>query len=129
MYGSISLLCLAAAFHLGALSARSTYVDHTATGVIAFGRFASPNRVLDDDGIVWFADENPATGWVVDSSIPPLPVPVSEVKFWAWDTFVTYGNEVWRVGGGEWRSAGFWPGGASPVESRSWGRIKADFAE
>ena len=127
MYGSVSILCLSLAFHLGALSARSTYVDHMSTGIIALSREPAPNRVLGEDGVVWSADEDPAWGWQVDTSIPPLPVPVSQVKFWAVDTFVTFSNEVWRVGGGAWQSAGYWPGGTSPAESTSWGEIKARF--
>lgn len=113
---------------VGTTTASSCYVDHSASGAIAFMRIPGNHpRALDEDGVVWEVEEG--YGWRPDYSVPPLPVPVSEVKFWQWDALITWDNHIWRVSGVEWVDGGAWPGGASPVEATSWGKLKAEFSE
>ncbi|MBN2564158.1 MAG: hypothetical protein JXB46_00445 [Candidatus Eisenbacteria bacterium] len=130
LYGAIGLLCVAAAFHLGAETAGTCYVDHTCRGIMAHCLCRTGGiRALDEDGLLW---EVSASGvWEPDGSIPALPVPVCEIKFIATSgqecSFVTDSNEVWFCDGhGDWVSCGVWPGD-SAVERRSWGGIKAGF--
>ena len=126
LYGSLAILALALAFHLGAESAKSGYVDHSSVGVVAVSPDGNP-YVLDENGVVWLIDV--PSGWRDDISAPSLPVPVSQVKFWTPNMFITYDNHAWRTADDEWVDMGAWPGGAVATEKRSWGRIKADFKE
>ena len=124
----LTLAACVASYMLGSHRADSSIVDHMSSGIVAFGWFGTgPNRALDEDGVTWIADEDPVWGWQVDTAIPSLPVPVSEIKFWAWDTFVTFDNHVWRVSSGAWVDAGAWHGGTSATEHVSWGEIKARY--
>jgi hypothetical protein len=126
MYASIAILCLAVAFHLGAVSARSTYVDHMASGIISHYHYNGGGHfwVLDEDGIVWYID--PDTGWYQS---PALPVPVSQVKFWTRYSLVTFDHQTWFYRNDAWEHVGSWPGSQTPVQESSWGAIKARFRE
>lgn len=78
---------------------------------------------------MWCVSENGV--WETETDVPPLPVPVVEVKFIATSdrecSFVTCSNEVWFCDGhGDWVSCGVWPG-ETPVARESWGRIKARY--
>ena len=127
-YGCFGVLCLAIAFHLGALSTGASFVDHSSTGIVAASKFYG-NRVevLDEDGVVWWVYD---TGTWTNQSYEQLPVPVSHVKFWCMGTssatLVTVDDHVWFNLGDTWTDCGAWPGGSS-VQPRSWGSIKAEF--
>lgn len=127
LLGCLSVLALALAFHLGSATGRSEYVDPTAVGIVSMwaGNSNTP-MVLDDGGTVW---QYYATGhyWIVSSSVPPIPVSVSEVKFWNPWLLVTHDNHVWRNSWPGWQDLGVWPGGATPVQEESWGKIKSEF--
>lgn len=128
MYGSVAILALALAFHLGATTANSTYVDPADMGVIAvWGNPGTNPRVLDENGVLWVVDEN--FGWLLSSEVPPPPMPVNQITFWDPGTIVTVDDHVWRRpgGSGDWVDCGAWPGSGSPVEQTSWGRIKASY--
>lgn len=93
----VALLACAVSYVVGSQVAISSIVDQSTSGIVAFGCFqqcGGPNRVLDENGVTWSADEDPAWGWQMDTSMPQLPFPVSEVKFWAYDTPATYDNHV-----------------------------------
>ena len=123
-YGSVAVLCLSLSFHLGAMSTRASYVDHSAIGIIAMSSNSYDDFAMDENGQVWRLT-GPG-GWE-PITVDPIPVPVSEVKLWDVDTIITYDNVAWCViAGGHWQNIGPWPQ-ASPVESRSWGTIKSEF--
>ena len=123
-YGSAAVLCLALAFHMGAASTGASYVDHSASGIVALSSNDYDDFALDENGQVWRLS-GPG-GWV-PTPTDPIPVPLSEVKLWDVDTIVTFDNVAWCVvAGGHWQSIGPWPQ-ASPVEARSWGAIKSEF--
>ena len=123
-YGSAAVLCLALAFHLGAASIGASYVDHSASGIVALSSNDYDDFALDENGQVWKLS-GPG-GWV-PTTIDPIPVLLSEVKLWDVDTIITYDNVAWCViAGGHWQNTGPWPQ-ASPAELKSWGTIKSDF--
>jgi len=126
LYGSLGVLALALAFHLGAESVKSGYVDNSTTGAVAIAPGANP-YILDENGVVWLIDV--PSGWRDDIASPPLPVPASEVKLWTTNMFVTHDNHAWRWSEGDWLDMGPWPGSPTATENTSWGRIKADFRE
>ena len=101
-------------------------VDHDANGLIAMAINTSGTLcVLDENGDVWKVTNH--ARWI-PSSLDPIPVPVSEIKFWHVNTIITFDNTAWvTVAGGSWEYIGAWPGGASPVQDQSWGAIKAGY--
>lgn len=127
-WGSFAVLCLAAAFHLGAVTAGSSYVDHSATGVIALSiPRAGEAEVLDEHGKIWQVSPS---GWVENPPVYDLPVPVGDVKFWAATSthdyaVVTFDNHLWYFDTA-WTDAGPWPG-ATAVHARTWGAIRAEY--
>ena len=130
--GSVGLLCLAIAFHLGASTANTCYVDHTCRGAVAHthGR-NSGVKILDEDGVVWSVSEN--QGWQADTDVPPFPCAPVEIKFFEVSgqgcSVVTFCNQVWIWDGhGGWEDCGVWPGDTA-VEASSWGRIKAGYMD
>jgi hypothetical protein len=126
----LAAMCVTAvlSYLAGSTTAESSIVSFAGVGIIAFERMDNgPPRVLDEDGVVWIADED--YGWSVDASIPPLPVAPGDVKYWAYDTLSTYSGHVWRVGGGEWRDAGLWPGEACATQRTTWGKLKSSFRD
>jgi hypothetical protein len=129
MFGSIAVLCLALAFHLGAEYSRSCYVDHVSGGIIAVWEGAGyTTRVLDDNGDTWGV--HMSGYWEPESDLPPLPVPVQDLKFWSGTCIVTQDNGVWRAEGTPmtWTYCGHWPGG-SATSRTSWGKIKAGYRD
>jgi hypothetical protein len=125
LMGSLAILALAAAFHLGATTGRSGYVDHASTGAIAMYSGSADPMVLDEHGGVWRIDM--PSGWQLQATLPPLPVPVSEIKLWSRNAFITFDDHAWGVADGEWVDLGAWPGASSTTEDSSWGKIKAEY--
>ena len=123
--GAIVLLAVAGAYHLGADTASSDYIDHYSTGVVAATSTTGDPLALDENGIVWKVDLS--RNWV-ESSVNPLPVPVSQLKFWDETIVVTTDNTLWRYLHG-WQDCGQWPGGASATEQATWSAIKARYKE
>ena len=127
MYVCIGVMALAVTFHIGAEYGKAGYVDHSTTGVIGFqGDDPISPVVLMDSGELyqWRGDE-----WVL--YYHQLPVPASHVKFWDVShgsyelSFVTSDNEVWGAG----VNLGVPPAGPTPIESSTWGKIKAKWGE
>ncbi len=54
-----------------------------------------------------------------------LPVPISDVKFAEGSNIVTFSDECYQLSDGQWIAYGAFPGGPTPVEQTTWGRIKA----
>ena len=111
---------------VGSTTADCSIVDHGATGAVAFCPNLQGHPVaLDQDGVIWQVDED--YGWVVWEQISPVPVPVSEIKFFGGNAFITFDHHIWRAssGSGTWEDGGVWPGGASAATPTSWGGIKA----
>ena len=77
---------------------------------------------------MWICGE---PGWSLDPGFLP-PVPVSEIKFWEHRWLVTHNNEVWwhdeYHDPVQWVNVGV-PGGPTPAEPTTWGKIKAEFQE
>jgi hypothetical protein len=120
----LGMLALVAAFHLGARCGSASIVDHSTTGIIAFDGYS----LMDNGDVwVWVSDD---TGWNNASYLNP-PVPISEIKFWRHDRFITFANEIWKYDEPMypgWHNYGP-PGGATLTQSTTWGQIKAGFGE
>jgi len=129
LVGCVAVLALALAVDLGADMARSSCVDPSATGIIAlWAEYPDYPYMLDQNGVVWRAGLS-IGGWAPDWSVPPLPVPVSEVKCWSVWALVTTENRVWRINPANdtWVDLGVWPGSPAPAVGSSWGTIKAAY--
>jgi hypothetical protein len=123
MYVCLGILALVGAFHLGArYGGAQSYVDHSSGGIVAF----HPSSVLLESGEVWDCS-GILSGWTRQADRDP-PVPVSEIKFWERDTFVTMSNEMWHREGTEWVNYGS-PPGVVANQSTTWGEIKAKLGE
>ena len=96
MYVCLGVLMLAAAFHLGAQYGQAGYVDQSTQGIVATSDHIASEGfyVLLEDGQVWQYYASTTREWG-PSIAYNLPVPVSEVKFWAvpW-LFYTVDNEA-----------------------------------
>jgi hypothetical protein len=123
MFVCVGILALTVAFLLGAQFGRAEYVDHSTSGIVA----EISGRVLLDNGEVWNYDDSQFRWFLVRT----LPVPISTIKFWSLERFVTDANEVWRLNPGEpetWFNEGSPPGGGpTPTQPSTWGSIKAQF--
>lgn len=125
LHGSLSLLALALAFHLGAATSESGYVDHMSTGIVSLDpHYSQTAKLLDENGIVWSVDLPGVWTQVAQSAVP---VQVSDIKFWAMHVVVTLDDQVWIEQGGEWHYAGQWPNGSSAAQKTSWGSLKAQY--
>ena len=98
------------------------------TGLI----FADGSHFMDEQGQVWWLTEaNHEAQWAFAGTWPaPVPVPVSEIKFWsaAGKYVVAIDNTgyLWDDYYGRWNMV-VWPGGQPvPTEGSSWGSIKSN---
>jgi hypothetical protein len=113
MHVSVTVLCLALAYHLGARSVG-------ATG-------ASPRYLLflpevEVNGKVFELDYS---GWVeTTAELPPVPVSSLAAFSSANGRAITDKGEGWVRVSGVWESRGFVPGGPTPVKQESWGELK-----
>jgi len=130
LLASAALMMLAIAFHLGSSTAMTCYVDHSALGIVALWHTQDyACHVLDEDGVTW---EVLSSGiWNERQAYYPLPVPVSQIKYWGKTVLVTLDNEVWMKPDAEptWVNCGSWPGSPSAVSHTSWSAIKAKYRE
>ena len=126
-YVSLGILCLVAAFALGASTSNESLL-------IGVGPAAAGIVLESDVGIVsqwaeWMLDSNGDTWnvmhgcWTPEASTP-LPVPIAELKFWHPTVLITKANVLWLEAGGTWNDCGAWPGGPISTGSQSWGQIK-----
>ncbi len=106
MYASIAITCLVAAFHLGSMTAESSYVDFSAQGLIGHHQGNGQFWVLDEDGICWHYDWT--VGWTQSYA---LPVPVSDIKFFTRQSIITFSNEAWIWRSDHWENVESYPGG------------------
>ena len=128
-YGSLGVLALMVAFHLGSVTASTSMVDHMSGGIVA-ASFASTSDLLllDENGTAWQVCQD--IGWLENpSGSTPLPVPLAELKLWSRHGLVTFDDQVWlfNLSTHEWIDMGQWPGSSSATEYRSWGSIKAEY--
>jgi hypothetical protein len=130
-YLSLGILCLVAAYQLGAERARADW-DLQSPGQIV-GANGPGESVYTADGTAWFVDPN-GGGWIRASDYQPLwdldlPVPAEDVKFLSASVLITKTDEAWWFGWGpdEWQYVGPFPGAPVPVEKGSWGSIKGRF--
>lgn len=124
MYLSITILCLSVSaligFHLGVQKAEA---DFTPSGWVigSHGLLA-----LTSDGLCWQIFDD------VWGRVPQydLPIPTSDVKFWAATTIITTSDEGWHWQSGEWSNIGT-PGGTSGVDATptTWGQLKNKYQE
>jgi hypothetical protein len=121
MYVCFGILALAAAFHLGARYGGASYVDQSASGIIAL----EADKMLLDNGEVWEFHYSPFPQWTDRSEYTP-PVPLSDIKFWSATFLVTAANEVWYRHDGSWHNGGS-PPGLVATQPTTWGEIKAEF--
>jgi hypothetical protein len=126
-YLSLSLLCLVAAYQLGADRAMAEW-DNGAPGQLLGGAFADggPWVAFTAEGEAWSV--TPAVGWTRYQDLD-LPVSATEVKFLDsnGDIFVliTTDDVAWEyVTGMGWFELGAFPGGPVPLKTDSWGKAK-----
>jgi hypothetical protein len=124
-YVSFGILCLVAAYQLGAEQARADW-DSTTSGVVVGG-----------GGEVWYARDGVA--WQLSSDDTwrrwpeaDLPVPFSGVTFFDQEyngdpVRVTAGDEVWFWQAGAWQLADPFPGGPVSLDGASWGKVKVGY--
>jgi hypothetical protein len=132
LYLSLSLLCLVAAYQLGADRARAEW-DGNAPGQILGGAFAAggPWIAFTSDGEAWSV--TPAVGWTRYQDLD-LPVSASEVKFLDSNgevfVLITADDVAWEyVMGVGWFELGPFPGGPVPLKAESWGKVKDRYRE
>jgi len=128
LYLTIGLLIGIVIMQLGITSktvvvpvAQAGYVDHNTNGVVCglVGYF------LDENGMYWRLQSG---GWVSYDGYFPLPVPVSQIKIWDVERFITTDNRGYEWEPGGWVDCGVWPGGQPvPTEKQSWGSIKGNY--
>jgi hypothetical protein len=122
-YTSLGILCLVAAYQLGAERARADW-DPAATGAVAGG-----------DHLYWFSAAGEA--WSVSSggwqreTARDLPIPASQVQFLFMDaaeaSLVTTDDVGWYWTAGSWASIGPFPGGPVSLDGASWGSVKGGY--
>jgi len=125
---SVGVLCLTLAFAVGRMTAEgptpvaASIIDPSACGIVGWDY---DGHMIDENGTAWGANQY---GWfTVEYQTPP--VPVSQIKFWAHNIFLTVDNEYWHYfdHGTGWISYGVWPGGPSPAEKTTWSKLKSEF--
>jgi hypothetical protein len=124
MFVCVGILALTIAFLLGAQFGQAEYVDPAATGIVAVTQYGSglvSNSFLLDNGEIWRWWD----GWV-RTNIAPLPVPLSDIKFFGNTWIVTQANEVWVGSSTGWTNVGS-PGSGTATQPSTWGSIKAQF--
>jgi hypothetical protein len=124
MYVCFGILALVVAFHVGAEYGQASYVDHSTTGIVASA--GDGIHFLLEDGTV--RTFHTVQGW---SPFAPydLPIPVSQVKFWGLNFFISTANEIWVTDGVyPWANYGS-PPGLVGTEATTWGQIKAEFGK
>ena len=132
MYVCLGILALTVAFHLGARQGSASFVDHTATGVIAL---TSDNHVLLSTDEVWQYRGTPENEWVrwTCKGYPiELPVPVSAIKFWEVNSFLDIQDNLWIRRGCSDNGEDYWdnvgpPPGSMATNPSTWGKIKGKF--
>jgi len=126
-YASFAVLCLVAAYQLGAGRARADW-DTGISGAIVGGDF---HTYFAANGDAWTISETPGA-WQRNPD-EDLPIPASQVKFFSqsgWEGgygyLVTTSDEAWVKGGGAapWTYVGPFPGGSVGVQSETWGNVK-----
>ena len=112
-YVSFGILCLVAAYQLGAERATADW-DLTSPGQIV-GASGPADAVYTADGTAWFVD--PEQGWIKVSDFEPLwdldlPVPAEDVKFLGDKVLITKSEDAWlfQWGPDAWVHAGPFPG-------------------
>ena len=123
-YISFGILCLTAAYQLGAERASADW-DQTLSGQVV--GIDGAIRVWDNAGRGWTVEVSPPE-WVRVASLD-LPVPVSEVKILAGNAFITYDDVAWVQSGGQWVNCGPFPGGPIAVEQESAGSVKGKYRQ
>ncbi len=127
-YVAAGLFLLAAAYGLGARDATATYVDHAGGGpVVAMSGGIS---FLRSDGTAWAFVRG---GWEPVTWVDPVPVPISDIAFWDFQTLVTKTGVFWEIdtSGGTtpypWANRGQIPLPPVSVEGRAWGTVKSAY--
>ncbi len=122
---AVAVACFILGLSLGSGTTRADLVDPAVSGVVALTLSSSHGVVaLDEDGVIWRITDS---GWT-PNWMSPLPVPVSEVKLWQGEFFVTHDGTSWYYESpGNWESVGTWPGGTSAVRPTTWGALKAGY--
>jgi hypothetical protein len=124
-YTSLGILCLTAAYQLGAERARA---DWQPSGAV-FGVWQNNGAagLIDHFGQAWQLSEFEGFERHEQSD---LPVPVEEVRLFSDGVLVTQDEDVYiSVGLSSWRPVGRFPGGPVSVQPESWGSVKARFRE
>jgi hypothetical protein len=121
---SLSLLCLVAAYQLGAERARAEW-NGTASGSV-IGGFSNGSTAFwyTGSGEAWSL--NAGVGWERVAEWD-LPVPFSEVKFMDEHAIITTADEGWLLVSNTWQSFGQFPGGPVPLQKEPWGKIKGRY--
>lgn len=137
MYVSIGVLCLVAAYQMGAERARADW--NPAGGQIIGGDMVSANQSR------WYTAAGEA--WKLSSSgwergdwemLIDLPVPATEVKFVTGEAasvgfgvhLITVDDVAWTIftagpSSGQWQEIGPFPGGPVSLDQESWSKVKA----
>jgi len=122
---SLGILCLVAAYQLGATRARADWsgigpVFGMAGGIVAWN---SQGQAYQGNSTIG--------SWSHLDRLD-LPVPASDVKMLEGEPygsimFVTQSDEIWQNASGQWARLPPVPGGLVSVEGRSFGATKAKF--
>ena len=120
MYVAIGILCLVAAYQLGAERARADASAGTMIHTLGHNGW-----VLDTAGQVWnITREN---CWERTPTWD-LPVPLSDVAMWDNHALITTSGIAWRHDGvSDWIECGPHPGGPISLDQKSWGSVKGNF--
>ena len=121
----VGLICFVLGLLLASGPIQADLVDPTVSGVVALTLSSSHGVVaLDEAGHIWRVTDS---GWT-PNWMTQLPVPMSEVKLWQGEYFVTPDGSLWNYDSpGNWVYVATWPGGASPIQTGSWGKLKSAY--
>lgn len=118
-YVSAALLCLALAYHLGAVNAEGqTPSFRILNHGVPFVAVGETVYTLDAVG-----------GWHPYTNNTYPPVPVSSLVVLGGSFAITQAGEGWVCNGntGVWTSYGAIPGGGTSAQQQSWGQVKARY--
>lgn len=118
-YMSFGILCLVAAYQLGAEKAAADW-DPSAPGQIVGVWSGVAFTANGEAWTFWTAIE----GWQRDPA-HDLPLPASQVKFIDQGSIISTSDVAWRYTATGWDEVGPFPGGPISVRPESWGKVKA----
>ena len=124
-YVSFGILCLVAAYQLGAQRARADW-DVSLSGDVV-GTFGW-DAVFDRAGQAWRLEPTHTPQWERAPTFD-LPVPTTQIKLMSNFVIITNDDRGWVLQGSAWNDVGAYPGDPTPLAADSWAKIKGRYRD